>query len=181
MFNKPWYHKAWKYADNKGRLMLIFGFVSLVLVFLGVFIILLGVVMLFTIVGVPDPNTDAIFLFFTTGFIVIVLGVVAMIMYLIGMRFVRPPVIPEEDILKYEEEMKRKEEERENKKIKPSDIALLRAELEKKSEELDLQDLEARQRYEWFQKQCTEYDKGTLRIELFNTYLKMYKGYVEKK
>ncbi|MHA2296090.1 MAG: hypothetical protein ACXAEU_06310 [Candidatus Hodarchaeales archaeon] len=105
MANRAGYRTLWRYAGNKARFMITFGLISLVIIFFGVFIIFLGIISLFTIVGVPNPNPE-ILLFFPTGLAFIIVGVVSMIIYVIGMNFVPPPAIPEE-MLKYQEEERR--------------------------------------------------------------------------
>ena len=84
----------WKYISKKGRLMILFGFLSLTLVVLGVGILLIGVLLLFTIVGVPNPNSEPILQIMIAGFVIIVVGVIAMILYMIGMSFIPPPDLP---------------------------------------------------------------------------------------
>jgi hypothetical protein len=77
--------------------MILFGILSLILIIIGILILLVGVLLLFTIVGVPNPNSGPIFQIMITGFVVIVIGVIAMILYMIGMNFVTPPVLPNQE------------------------------------------------------------------------------------
>ncbi|MFX0209394.1 MAG: hypothetical protein ACFFDT_25645 [Candidatus Hodarchaeota archaeon] len=87
----------WKYISKKGRLMILFGLLSLILIIIGVVILLVGVLLLFTIVGVPNPNSGPIIQIMITGFVVIIIGVIAMILYMIGMSFIPPPVLPNQE------------------------------------------------------------------------------------
>ncbi|MFX0173683.1 MAG: hypothetical protein ACFE9L_17480 [Candidatus Hodarchaeota archaeon] len=87
----------WKYIGKKGHLMILFGFLSLILIIIGVVILLMGVLLLFTIVGVPNPNYTPIIQIMISGFVVIIIGVIAMILYMIGMSFIPPPVLPNQE------------------------------------------------------------------------------------
>jgi len=170
---------AWRYSGRKGRFIIAFGLIALLTIISGGIIMMFGLLITFTIVGVPNPDTDFLLLLFLAGMFLIIAGVVLLIIYLIGMSIVPPPLIPLEKTREFIVEQRKVEEERKI-EIKLADVTSLRAELEKTSVETDLQDSKNRERYEWFKKQCEEFDSENLRIELFHTYLKMYKKYLDK-
>ncbi len=96
MSESLWFVAAWKYTSNKGRIMIAIGFLSLLTIFLGAILMFIGIIGLFTIVGASHPNTDSVLQLLFSGLCVICGGVVGMVIYVIGMSFIPPPVLPEE-------------------------------------------------------------------------------------
>ena len=86
---------SWRYTSKKGRLMLILGLIGMLSIFLGSIIILIGALSLFTIVGVPNPDTDNVFKLLFTGLGVCIVGVIFMVIYSIGMNFIPHPSVSE--------------------------------------------------------------------------------------
>ncbi len=97
MSSESWFVLGWRYTNKEGRFMLILGLISLLVIFCGAFLILIGTLSLFTIVGVPNPDIEGIFTLLFTGLGTCIVGVILMVIYSIGMKFVPPPVIPEPD------------------------------------------------------------------------------------
>ena len=99
MSERFWFIAAWKYTSTKGRIMIIFGFFSLLTILFGVIVIFIGIIGVFTIIGDDHPNTDNILQFFFSSLYFICAGVAGLVIYLIGMRFIPPPILPEKENL----------------------------------------------------------------------------------
>ena len=95
MSERFWVIAAWKHTSIKGKIMITFGFLSLLSIVIGVLVIFLGIIGLFTIVGASHPNTNNVLNLFLTSFIFLIIGTAGMIIYLLGMSFIPPPVLPE--------------------------------------------------------------------------------------
>ena len=98
MSERFWFVTVWKYTSTKGRIILIFGFLSLLMVLLGCIIIFIGIFGLFTIIGASHPNTDEVLRFLFSSLYFICGGVAGLIIYAIGMKYVPPPILPEEHL-----------------------------------------------------------------------------------
>ncbi len=96
MSESLWFVAAWKYTSTKGRIMITFGFLSLLTIFIGAILMFIGIIGLFTIIGASHPNTDSVLQLLFSGLYFIFGGAAGMVIYLIGMSFVPPPVLPEE-------------------------------------------------------------------------------------
>ena len=92
-----WFVAGWKYTSTKGRIILGFGFVSLMIICIGAVFMFIGVIGLFTIIGASHPNTDMILQLLFSGFLFMCGGAVGMVIYLIGMSFIPPPVLPDKE------------------------------------------------------------------------------------
>ncbi len=96
MSESLWFVAAWKYTSIKGRIIIAFGFISLLTIFIGAILMFIGILGLFTIIGASHPNTDNVLQLLVSGLYFIIGGAAGMIIYLIGMRFVPPPLLPED-------------------------------------------------------------------------------------
>ena len=97
MSERFWVIAAWKHTSIKGKIMITFGFLSLLSILIGAIVIFIGIIGLFTIVGAPHPNTNNVLTLLFSSLIFIITGTVGMIIYLIGMRFIPPPILPEKN------------------------------------------------------------------------------------
>ncbi|MHA2245647.1 MAG: hypothetical protein ACXADY_11840 [Candidatus Hodarchaeales archaeon] len=97
MSERFWFVAAWKYTSTKGRVILAFGFFSLLTIFFGAILMFIGIIGLFTIIGASHPNTDNVLQLLFSGFLFMCGGVVGMVIYLIGMSFIPPPILPQEE------------------------------------------------------------------------------------
>ncbi|UCG01537.1 MAG: hypothetical protein JSW11_18230 [Candidatus Heimdallarchaeota archaeon] len=95
MSERFWVIAAWKHTSIKGKIMITVGFLSLLSILIGVLVIFIGIIGLFTIVGAAHPNTNKVLNLLFSSFIFLIIGTVGMIIYLIGMRFIPPPMLPE--------------------------------------------------------------------------------------
>lgn len=97
MSERFWFVAAWKYTSTKGRIMIALGFFSFFSVLIGVILVFIGIFGLFTIVGAANPNTDDVLQLLLSSFCFICGGAAGMVIYLIGMRFIPPPILPERE------------------------------------------------------------------------------------
>ena len=91
MNEENWVVQSWKLTSKKGRIVILIGLLSLLLIAFGAFLILMGVVGLLVIGGGPNKDLSGIFEIFFTGFGVVIVGAVLLVIYMIGMRFVSSP------------------------------------------------------------------------------------------
>lgn len=96
MEDKNWIVQAWKQTSKKGRIIIILGLVSLLLIAFGVFLILAGVVELLIMSGGPNKDISGIIDVFLTGFSIIIVGVLLLIIYTVGMKFISSPRVHED-------------------------------------------------------------------------------------
>ena len=77
--------------------MITFGFFSLLSIIIGGIIIFIGIIGLFTIIGASHPNTESVLRLLFSSLYFICGGTAGLIIYLIGMSFIPPPVLPEKE------------------------------------------------------------------------------------
>ena len=97
MSERFWFVAAWKYTSTKGRIMIALGFFSFFSILIGVILVFIGILGLFTIVGPANPNTDDVLQLLFSSLYFICGGAAGMVIYLIGMRFIPPPILPEKE------------------------------------------------------------------------------------
>ena len=95
MSESLWFVVAWKYTSTKGRIIIAFGFISLLTIFIGAILIFIGIIGLFTIIGASHPNTDNVLQLLFSSLYFLCGGAVGLVIYSIGMQFIPPPVLKE--------------------------------------------------------------------------------------